>query len=227
MRFMPLKETTMTNLKRILLAAALSPLALSATAFGPQAYAAPDKSDLAPLAKERFQIRGRVLGVVPDESSSVNIGGDVDVSDSLTAELDFSYFFTDHIAAELIAGTARHELDYGSSNLGDVWILPPTVTVQYHFTPDQKFSPYVGAGLNYSIFYGESAGTGFSDLNVDNGVGYALQAGADYWLTPNWGLNFDVKKLWLNVDASLNNGAVTADVDLDPWLIGAGVSYRF
>ncbi len=81
--------------------------------------------------------------------------------------------------------------------------------------------------MNYSIFYGEKAGEGFSDLNVDNSVGFAAQAGFDYWVSDNWGLNLDVKKLWLDVDASLNNGAIKADVDIDPWVVGAGVSYRF
>lgn len=184
------------------------------------------------LAKERFQVRVRALGVVPDEQSSVSAGGtplagDIKVSNALVPEVDLTYFFTDHIGAELIAGTARHEMDFNGANLGEAWILPPTLTVQYHFARDQAFSPYVGAGINYSLFYGESAGTGFNDLDVDNGVGPAVQAGFDYWLNDHWGLNLDVKKIWMNVDASLNNGAIKADVDLDPWLIGAGVSYRF
>ena len=105
--------------------------------------------------------------------------------------------------------------------------MPPTVTVQYHFTPHGKFSPYVGAGLNYSLFYDEKPAAGFTDLDIDNGIGYAAQAGFDYWLNENWGLNLDVKKLFLNVDASLNQGTVKADVDLDPWIVGVGVSYRF
>ncbi|MBP7905891.1 MAG: OmpW family protein, partial [Alphaproteobacteria bacterium] len=79
----------------------------------------------------------------------------------------------------------------------------------------------------YSVFYGEDAGSGFTDLNVDNGFGYGLQAGADFWVNEHWGVNLDVKKLWLDVDASLNNGAIQADVDMDPWIVGAGVSYRF
>ena len=184
------------------------------------------------LAKERFQVRVRALGVVPDEQSSVSAGGtplagDIKVSNALVPEVDLTYFFTDHIGAELIAGTARHEMDFNGTNLGEAWILPPTLTVQYHFARDQAFSPYVGAGINYSLFYGESAGTGFNDLDVDNGAGPAVQAGFVYWLNDHWGLNLDVKKIWMNVDASLNNGAIKADVDLDPWLIGAGVSYRF
>ncbi len=187
-------------------------------------------SDL--LAKERFQLRVRALGVVPDEDSSVTAGGtrlngDIDVSNALVPEVDLTYFLTNNIAVEAIAGTARHELDFNGANLGDVWILPPTVTLQYHFNPQNAFSPYVGAGINYSMFYGEDAGKGFNNLDVDSGVGPALQAGFDYWINDHWGVNLDVKKIWLDVDASLNNGAIKADVELDPWLIGAGVSYRF
>ena len=187
-------------------------------------------SDL--LAKERFQLRVRALGVVPDEDSSVTAGGarlngDIDVSNALVPEVDLTYFLTNNIAVEAIAGTARHELDFNGANLGDVWILPPTVTLQYHFSPQNAFSPYVGAGINYSMFYGEDAGKGFNNLDVDSGVGPALQAGFDYWINDHWGVNLDVKKIWLDIDASLNNGAIKADVELDPWLIGAGVSYRF
>ena len=92
---------------------------------------------------------------------------------------------------------------------------------------DQKFSPYVGAGVNYSMFYGEDAKAPFTDLEIEGGFGAAAQAGVDYWVSNNWGLNLDVKKIWLNVDAKLNNGAIRADIDLDPWVVGAGVSYRF
>ncbi|MFN3827891.1 MAG: OmpW/AlkL family protein [Micavibrio sp.] len=180
------------------------------------------------LSKDNWQFRFRAIGVIPDESSTVNIGGDASVGNALTPEFDITYFFTDHISAELILVTAQHQLDYtGNVNLGDTMILPPTLTLQYHFMPDQALSPYVGAGLNYSLFYNEKSGTGFTGLEVDGGVGYALQAGVDYWLNDNWGLNLDVKKIFLNVDAELNGGSIRADVDLDPWVIGSGISYRF
>lgn len=180
------------------------------------------------LDKENWQFRLRAVDIVPDEDSSVNIGGEASVSNSAVPEFDITYFFTENIAAELILATAKHDLTYtGNVDLGNTMILPPTLTLQYHFTPDQPFSPYLGAGLNYSVFYGADAASGFTDLDVEGGVGYAMQAGFDYWLNDNWGLNVDVKKIFLNVDATLNNGAIRADVDLDPWVIGAGVSYKF
>lgn len=175
-----------------------------------------------------WQVRGRIIDVIPQEDSSTSIGGEVEVTNRAAPELDISYFFTDNIAAELILATSKHSMKHSSgTDLGSAYILPPTLTAQYHFTPDQKFSPYVGAGLNYSMFYKEKEAAGFTDLDVDGGVGYALQAGFDYWFDDHWGANVDVKKIFLNVDAKLNNGAVTADVDLDPMIVGAGVSYRF
>lgn len=182
-------------------------------------------------SKERFQIRVRMIDVAADGDGRVTQNGlKTDVDHAVTPEVDVTYFFTKNIAAELIAATSEHEVDAGSFNLGEAWILPPTLTLQYHFTPDKKFSPYVGAGLNYSLFYGESDGTGFSNLDVDGGVGYALQAGFDYWINDNWGLNLDAKYVNLDVDVDVDLGAThldADDVDLDPVIIGAGVSYRF
>lgn len=191
-------------------------------------YASVDGTDW--LAKERFQIRARMIDVAADGDGHVeNTALQTDVEHSITPEIDLTYFFTDHIAAELIAATSEHEINADNLNLGEAWILPPTLTLQYHFQPEEKFSPYIGAGINYSMFYGESDGTGFNDLDVDGGVGYALQAGFDYWLNENWGLNMDVKYIDLNVDVAVNNAPRlhARDVDLDPWIFGVGVSYRF
>ncbi len=183
------------------------------------------------LAKERFQIRARAIGVFADGEGRESVTGlKTDVGDAITPEFDITYFFTDNVAAELIAATAQHEVSAGTNDLGETWILPPTLTLQYHFTPDNKFSPYVGAGLNYSYFYGEDDGTGFNDLDVHGGFGYAVQAGFDYWLNDHWGINFDAKYIDLEIDAKVNLGTTAlsaGDVDLNPWIIGGGVSYRF
>lgn len=184
------------------------------------------------LSKERFQIRVRGIGVLPDDGGSTTIGGEPQADDAVVPEVDFTYFFTENIAAELIVATSPHDLGLqnstaGNLDLGDTMILPPTLTLQYHFTPDNKFSPYVGAGINYTLPYSEDNGNDTMALDADGSFGWALQAGADYWLDEHWGLNLDVKKVWVDVDASINNGAITGNVELDPWIVGAGVSYRF
>jgi len=173
-------------------------------------------------------IRVRGIYVSPDESASVRgLAGSVEADGSLVPELDISYFFTDNIAAELILATSNHDMSATAGvDLGDVWVLPPTLTLQYHFSPKETFRPYVGAGINYTIFYGEDKGA-VASIDYEDGFGYALQAGADFGLGNQWVFNLDVKKLWLNTDVTINGGAITADVDLDPWIFGAGFGYRF
>jgi outer membrane protein len=179
-------------------------------------------------------IRGRVIYVAPAEDSTVNvIGGDAEADDAVVPELDFTYFFTSNIAAELILATSPHDMSVensalGDVDLGDVWLLPPTLTLQYHFQLGDGFKPYIGAGINYTLFYGEDApGGAVATIDYDNSIGPAFQAGIDYSVDEHWLINFDVKKIFINTDVDINGGAITADVDLDPWIFGLGVGYRF
>lgn len=175
-------------------------------------------------------LRARGIYAVPRDHASVSAGGSVDVSNDLVPELDVSYFLTDNLALELIAATTRHKVTWtpGGVNLGKVSLLPPTLTLQYHFMPKERLSPYVGAGLNYTFFFNEDApGGGINSVDYKNHIGYALQAGVDYALSGPWSLNLDVKKIFLRTDVSVNGGAVTAKADLDPWIVGVGVGYRF
>lgn len=190
----------------------------------------PAHAEFAGKSAGDFMVRARVIGVMPDEDASTTIGGDVSVSNDVVPEVDFTYFITDNIALELIAATTKHDVSHSAGiDLGEVSLLPPTLTLQYHFMPKERFSPYVGAGLNYTFFYDEdtAAGSPVTSIDYDNALGYALQVGADYALSDNWYANIDVKKIFLSTDVSLNGGAITADVDIDPWIVGAGIGYRF
>jgi len=183
-----------------------------------------------------FLIRARGIAVVPDESGSTDLlRGNIEVGNTGAPELDFSYFFTRHVAVELIAAVTRHKLDLENSALGNIelgrtWVLPPTVTMQFHPFPKSTFSPYIGAGVNYTFFFGESDGA-VNDVDVKNAAGFALQVGAD-WQFPDsrWFLNVDVKRLFLRPDVVVKAGAATirdAGFELDPWVMGIGVGYRF
>lgn len=192
--------------------------------------AAPAQAEFQGKSAGDFMVRARAIGVIPDESATVTVlGGDVDVSNEWVPEIDFSYFLTDNIALELIAATTNHDVTHSSGlSLGEVNLLPPTLTLQYHLMPKERLSPYVGAGVNYTIFYNEDApGGAVTGIDYDNAFGFALQAGVDYAVADNWYLNVDVKKIFLSTDVSINGGAITADVDLDPWVVGFGVGYRF
>ncbi len=191
-----------------------------------------------------WMIRLRGLGVVTRNSGHVDqvVGSGLTTTDSIVPELDITYFFTRNIAAELILGVTKHHVTGTGAattnglDVGKAWLLPPTLTLQYHFTDFGAFKPYIGAGVNYTVFFSQTAG------NTANGAGVivtrshlhnswspALQIGFDYMIDKHWGINADVKKLWLRPswDGDSTAGALTGKVNLDPWLIGAGVSYKF
>jgi outer membrane protein len=197
-----------------------------------------------------WMIRVRALGVLPDASgSTVNVSGvpalsspnsGLSIGNSVVPELDISYFFTQNIAAELILGVTRHSISGTGAldglNIGKAWLLPPTATLQYHFTDFGAFKPYIGAGVNCTVFFNQSAanttvnGLAVTNLHISNSFGAAVQFGFDYMLDRHWGLNVDVKKLWLqpNYSATVNNVIpVTGRANIDPWLVGAGVTYKF
>ena len=181
--------------------------------------------------KDRWLVRLRAINVDTDVDSSTSIGGNVTASITTVPELDISYFWTDHIATELILAVTPHDMGatgtaLGELDLGDVWLLPPTLTLQYHFLPENKFRPYVGAGVNYTVFFSEDSG-GVAAIDYEDNFGYDLQAGFDYEINEHLAFNMDIKKVYLNTDVDINGGAVTADVDLDPWIYGVGLAYRF
>ncbi len=179
-------------------------------------------------------VRVRAIDVIPHESADISvINGDVSINDKIVPELDITYFFTKNIAAELILATAKHRVtavdtDLGDVPVGSVWLLPPTLTIQYHFMPDQQIRPYVGAGVNYTKFYSsKAAGGAVTDVSYSDSFGPALQAGVDVMIDDHWSINLDVKKVWIATDASLNGGAIVADTKINPWIAGVGAGYRF
>jgi outer membrane protein len=205
--------------------------------FGHAAFSA----DMAPSAgspaatQSPWQVRLRALGVITRDNGSVDgiSGSGLSYSDTVVPEADISYFFTDNISAELILGTTYANVRgegsiAGLGEIGKTWLLPPTLTLQYHFTDFGAFQPYLGAGVNYTVFYNQS-GKSADSLDVKNTFGVALQAGFDYMFDEHWGANLDVKKIFLrpDFDATVGGANVSGKAKLDPWLIGAGVTYRF
>ncbi len=192
------------------------------------------------VSKGDLLVRLRGVGVVPNEDSKVGIiGGDVTLSNTFIPELDFTYFFTDHIAAELILGTTKHDVGVvnsaaGNVDLGSVWLLPPTLTAQYHFytSSEKVFKPYIGAGLNYTLFYNVKSGD-VADVSYDNALGYAAQIGFDLMINDKFFINVDAKRLFLSTDVTVDASnlapglSIPAEVDIDPWLLGFGIGMKF
>ena len=178
------------------------------------------------------RIQGTV--VVPDSSAKVNIDpkADADVSTEVIPTLTLTHFFTKNIAAELFCCFARFEAEGKGSlhgtDLGSFWAFPPIVTLQYHFDPVGGFKPYVGAGVQYIHYFdGGKSDLGGAKIKLDDSWGFALQAGVDVELGQGWYLNADIKKVWLDTDASWSGTAVKADVTVDPLIVSVGLGYRF
>lgn len=208
-------------------------LALAAAALGAGPAAAQGASPRGKQAGDLVVGLG-AIGVLPENGGRTSIGGKPEASDSATAQLDLTYFAHPMVALNLIAATSRHDISVRGSALGDVklghvWVLPPTLTLQVHPLPASRISPYFGAGINVTFFYGYGGDrtAPVNRVRVDAAPGFALNAGVDYEIAPNWLANLDVKKIFLRPEASVNSGLVNARVNLDPWVVGASVRYRF
>ena len=119
--------------------------------------------------------------------------------------------------------------------------MPPTLTLQYHLPTGKAFKPYIGAGANYTIFYNADKGPVVRGIDYQNKFSFATQVGIDYDISKTVFLNIDLKKLFLNTNATVNAANLTpasnhalapvlqniaADVKIRPWVLGIGVGYR-
>jgi len=195
---------------------------------------------LAQEAQGNWLVRARAVRLDPANNSNA-IGALAVPENAITIdkktipELDITYFFTPNIATELVLTvpqkqhvTIEQSALGGPVNIGSFKHLPPTLTLQYHFLPEGTFRPYVGAGLNYTRISSTNLNVptvGRLDLD-HNSFGLALGAGVDIKVAKNVFLNFDVKKVQIRTDVSLN-GTRLSTVKVDPLLIGVGVGYRF
>ena len=166
-------------------------------------------------------------------------------------ELDISYYLTKNIAAELILAVGtRHDVSVSGTggvvghDLGSVNLLPPTLTAQWHFNPDQTIDPYVGAGgafvlgLDRKLTANVSSGTAYLPIRIDRSAfGAVLQAGFDVNLQDKWLVNFDVKKIWFNTDVKLDTGGALGltpagyqkidNLDINPLVVSVGIGKKF
>lgn len=191
-------------------------------------------------------IRGGATMVSPDSGkSTVFLGGadsglKLSVDDNTQLGLNFVYFFDSNWAIELLAATPfDHDikLHAGSDTtvLADTKQLPPTLSALYYFDTGSAVKPYVGLGINYTIFFDNSfTGTysdeGFSDLELDNSFGYSVQVGVDYEIDKNWSVNASARYIDISTDATFAVGGEnigSASVDVNPMVYSVMLGYTF
>lgn len=178
----------------------------------------------------------RATVVAPDESGNIltaagaDSGLDVAVNDSVVPTIGLEYYLSPSVSLEIIAGTAPHSVKAvgGATNIkvAEIYHVPPTLTAKYHFAPEAKVSPYVGAGLTYIWFASEDGKNGFK-VDLKDDFGYTVQGGLDIATQGPWSINVDVKKIFFDTNAVINGGALKSKVTLDPLVFSIGFGYKF
>jgi outer membrane protein len=188
----------------------------------------------APLAQAevgpwRFTVGAHNVNPKSDNGSLAGGTLDVDVGDNWRPTITGEYFFNDNLGLEVLAAVPfKHDVKLNGANAGEITHLPPTISLQYHFSPEAKVSPYLGAGVNFTWIYNEdSAGPiAGTDLDLDNSWGLALHAGFDVNLQNNWFVGLDAR--WIDIDADVSvDGADVGTVNVDPLVYGFYVGKRF
>lgn len=194
-------------------------------------------------AEGPLMVRVRALSMkVDNHNSSTDVVpalGRLEAEDKVFPEVDFTYFITKNLAAELILTyPQRHDLKFAGTGIGSIKHLPPTLTLQYHFIPEGTVRPYVGAGINYTRFMSvkinaQPAVGVDAPIDVDrNSFGLAGQLGVDFKVADNWFINLDAKYVRIKADnvhitSGVLAGTKVTDLGINPWLFSAGVGYRF
>ena len=168
-------------------------------------------------------------------------GTQTKADDNMVPTIAVEYFVADNISLETIAGVTQHDVDgrgalAGAGLVSDAKIVPATLTLKYHFGKDGGVQPYIGAGPSYFIFIDEKPGAtamalGATRQKMNDTFGVALQAGIDVPVNAKGlAVTFDAKRYFLRPTARWFAG--TTEVlrtkhRLDPWVLSAGVAFRF
>jgi outer membrane protein len=175
---------------------------------------------------------------VPDVGLVTNAS--LEVKDATSFGFTITYMFTDNWAVELLAAAPfKHDIklsfdlegDSLSAKIGETKHLPPTLSLQYHFMPDQMFSPYVGVGANWTIFSSEKLDPDLgAKLSLSDSFGFAAQLGADINFSEQWFANIDVRYIQIETDAKITDDVSTekiGTVKINPMVYSIMLGYRF
>jgi len=197
----------------------------------------------------RFQIKAFVSHVAVDgaidsvkrDAIPLPAGSDTRASDSWVPTIAAEYFVTPRLSIETICCVTQHDVTgsgkiKGATLIDKAEVIPATVTLKYHFPLDNGIKPYVGAGPAYFMIFGEDLGAGARSLgatraSLSSELGAAIQAGVDIPLPGrNLGLSLDAKRYFVDTTAryhARDSLVLQSEHQLDPWVLSAGLSWRF
>ncbi len=196
-----------------------------------------------------IQVKGFVTGVLPDGAINrvdtdligLPTGAQTRATDSVVPTVAVEYFVSPNVSIETICCITPHDVRgagalAGAELIDSAIILPATVTAKYHLPLGGGIKPYVGAGPSYFLIFGEDVGAdaaalGATEADLSDELGFVLQAGVDVQLNDRGlGLSLDAKRYFIGTTATFRSGQTTAlrtEHDLDPWVVSAGLAFRF
>jgi outer membrane protein len=161
-------------------------------------------------------------GSIEDNGTKLN----VEVDDAWSLVFTVGYMFDEHWALELLgSGPFQHDINVrGIGKVGETKLLPPTVSALYYFNPGGKVKPYLGAGVNFTEFYGEKP----SDLHLKGSIGPAAAGGIDYLFDRHWSATVDLRYAYVRTDVRANGSSYNyGSLQLNPVVVSLMVGYRF
>ena len=207
---------------------------------------------IAAPAMAKLTVNVGAINVNPDSGTSylneIPTAG-VSVDSNTQLGITFDYAINDNWVIELVAATPFSHDILGEGNIGDLAIrgasigdtkhLPPSLFAQYHFgSAGDKFRAFVGAGVNYTIFFDTEAGADLKavlgtddvELELSNSFGLAGQIGANYMINEKWGIHAMASYMDIDTEALVfagGNKVLTSDVAIDPFVFMLGAKYKF
>ena len=159
--------------------------------------------------------------VQPKDDNGTLAGGNTEIDGNARPIITFEYFVKDNLGIEILGALPfEHDISINGANVGSTKHLPPTVSLNYHFPTGGKFTPFVGVGVNYTIFFDEESPLG--DLDIDHSWGLAATLGVDYAVSEKGAVRFDLRYIDIDSDVKLD-GVKIGEVEVDPLV--ASVSY--
>lgn len=198
---------------------------LIAAAFG-TVVTSPAHAD----TNDNWVARFGVHAVDPKSNNGTLAGARASVDTSVRPTGSLEYMITPNIGVDLLAAWPfQHDVKLsGLGKVAQTKQLPPTLGFNYHFMPDNAWSPFLGVGVNYTNFF-DTKGTGAlrdASVSIANSWGVAARAGVDVTISPKWLFTADVR--WIDIESDVKvNGTKVGNAKIDPVVYGVSLGYRF
>lgn len=166
-----------------------------------------------PSASPRFYARLGVAHFDFRENAKIQLGGapvpggNATVDNNTPLSVELGYFLTPHISLAATIGVPPTTTLRGAGSLqgagalGTVTYGPGVYTVRYHFNPEGKLRPYVGAGVNWTIVF-DTDDRALQNFKTSNTFGPTVTAGVVAPVSDRFSLFGSVSKGWIKTDST-------------------------